>query len=341
MDQDDAIPFSKVLSSFQSLESHLFEQLSRIKVQITNDRKELDQRIRQLEDDRRKLEEEKRVMKEYVGKVDEIVEINVGGQRFTTTRTTLTSIKGSMLESMFSGRWTIQTDKTGAYFIDRDPKFFGLILNFLRDPSIDIQMDEYQMKLFRKEVEFYGLTDAIFPSTQLTTVEEAKGNWMLELDPETCGPDLSFSNNNLCVSKTKNDSVWSMAISKKPVPLQGKSYWEISTSNNYVTFGVTTSFVKDGRRAWGVDSNCYGYNPRCQYRVNGKASAIYGTAQDSVPFKIGVLIDMSEGNLTFYKNNECLGVAFTGLKGMTLYPFVSVPSATSKIEFIQDGKLPQ
>jgi hypothetical protein len=38
---NDPIPFSKVLSSFQSLESHLYEQLALIKQQIAEDRKEL------------------------------------------------------------------------------------------------------------------------------------------------------------------------------------------------------------------------------------------------------------------------------------------------------------
>lgn len=35
----------------------------------------------------------------------DVVRLNVGGTQFTTSRTTLTSVKGSMLDSMFSGRY--------------------------------------------------------------------------------------------------------------------------------------------------------------------------------------------------------------------------------------------
>jgi hypothetical protein len=151
-----------------------------------------------------------------------------------------------MLEAMFSGRWAIQTDKKGAYFIDRDPTYFGVILNFLRDPSIDISLDQNQMKLLRKEAEYYGLSEAMFPASlnQVQSQEEIKGSgWILELDTENCGSDLSFLS-NLSVSKIKNDSLWSMAITKNPVPMGGRFYWEITTTNNYITFGVTTSFLR-------------------------------------------------------------------------------------------------
>jgi len=61
------------------------------------------------------------------------VAINVGGLQFVTTSNTISADQSSMLSAMFSGRFKIERDETGAVFIDRDPTHFRHILNFLRD----------------------------------------------------------------------------------------------------------------------------------------------------------------------------------------------------------------
>lgn len=43
-------------------------------------------------------------------KNSKIIKLNVGGKRFTTTLTTLTSDKDSMLAAMFSGRYSLEKD---------------------------------------------------------------------------------------------------------------------------------------------------------------------------------------------------------------------------------------
>ncbi|KAH7693339.1 BTB/POZ domain-containing protein KCTD5-like protein, partial [Aphelenchoides avenae] len=49
-------------------------------------------------------------------------------------------------------------DESGAYLIDRDPKLFRLILNFLRNGSLDADANLLYDGL-KKEAEFYGLTE--------------------------------------------------------------------------------------------------------------------------------------------------------------------------------------
>lgn len=51
-----------------------------------------------------------------------VVKLDVGGFKFTTSRTTLCSVPGSHLEAMFSGRHSMEELQTedGSYFIDRD-----------------------------------------------------------------------------------------------------------------------------------------------------------------------------------------------------------------------------
>ena len=60
------------------------------------------------------------------------VKLNVGGHKFTTTLETIRS-RECMLSTMFSGRFDLQADDKGYYFIDRDGTHFRYILNYLRD----------------------------------------------------------------------------------------------------------------------------------------------------------------------------------------------------------------
>eukprot|EP01132_Coremiostelium_polycephalum_P002791 gene2791-3471_t len=72
---------------------------------------------------------------------DEWIVLNVGGQIFNTTISTLTSCKDSVLYKMFSKSSILtasRKDSTGAYLIDRDPIYFRVILNYLRSPSTEV-----------------------------------------------------------------------------------------------------------------------------------------------------------------------------------------------------------
>ena len=54
---------------------------------------------------------------------DDIIHFNIGGQIFSTTRSTLCQVEGSLLTTMFSGRWedNLKRDENGAIFFDFNP----------------------------------------------------------------------------------------------------------------------------------------------------------------------------------------------------------------------------
>jgi len=87
----------------------------------------------------------------------DVVSLNVGGKVFTTTVVTLRKEKDSMLAAMFSGRYKISTDKTGAYFIDRDGALFHHILTYLRTGTLPIDLSTVETRRLRTEADFYGL----------------------------------------------------------------------------------------------------------------------------------------------------------------------------------------
>ena len=75
---------------------------------------------------------------------NDIVHLNVGGQRFSTSKRTLLSVQGeeTFFTSLLSGRISSNEDENGAIFIDRDPTLFRLILNYLRTHQLHLLVEE-------------------------------------------------------------------------------------------------------------------------------------------------------------------------------------------------------
>ena len=71
--------------------------------------------------------------------VDSIVHLNVGGEIITTQRSTLCQIEDSLLFTMFiNEQWQDQIDRDtdGYIFLDLNPKYFEIILDYLRTKKI-------------------------------------------------------------------------------------------------------------------------------------------------------------------------------------------------------------
>jgi hypothetical protein len=98
---------------------------------------------------------------------DQIIHLNVGGQLFSTSKTTLTWIRDTFFTSLLSGRIATVEDDRGAKFIDRDPELFRHILNYLRTKQIDL--NGVSLPLLRHEAQFYGITPLV---KRLTLCEE-------------------------------------------------------------------------------------------------------------------------------------------------------------------------
>jgi len=97
----------------------------------------------------------KKVMVQSFDK-EQIITLNVGGTTFSTQHKTLMSVP-SLLKAMFSGRLELFPLEDGSYFIDRDPKLFRYIINYLRSGVVTWPSNEKQKKMIMEEFDFFNI----------------------------------------------------------------------------------------------------------------------------------------------------------------------------------------
>ncbi|CAG04373.1 unnamed protein product, partial [Tetraodon nigroviridis] len=90
------------------------------------------------------------------------IRLNVGGTYFLTTRQTLCRDPKSFLYRLSQADPELDSDKdeTGAYLIDRDPTYFGPVLNYLRHGKLVLNKDLAEEGVL-EEAEFYNITSLI------------------------------------------------------------------------------------------------------------------------------------------------------------------------------------
>lgn len=99
--------------------------------------------------------------------------------RFSTSRQTLTWIPDTFFTALLNGRIPSLRDEKGAIFIDRDPKIFSIILNYLR--TREIELKDCDIRSLRHEAEYYGIAPLV---KRLILCEE--------MSQSTCGDVLFY-----------------------------------------------------------------------------------------------------------------------------------------------------
>lgn len=86
-----------------------------------------------------------------------IIDVNVGGNVYTTSLASLTRFPDSMLGVMFSGRRPVAKDSRGNFFIDRDGPMFRYVLNFLRSSKLNLPDNFQEFDQLAEEADFYQI----------------------------------------------------------------------------------------------------------------------------------------------------------------------------------------
>ena len=116
---------------------------------------------------------------------EDLVEINAGGKVVTARRSTLTQMKGTRLEALFSGRWDkkLQRDNSGRIFLDVNPVCFQAIVDYLNElvisppnsPSEPPHVESELNHILRHQLDLFGITDEIvlFDNSKVREVIDA------------------------------------------------------------------------------------------------------------------------------------------------------------------------
>ncbi|KAL9178310.1 hypothetical protein ACHAXT_001738 [Thalassiosira profunda] len=112
---------------------------------------------------------------------EDIVEVNAGGKIIAAKRSTLTQLKGTRMEALFSGRWDkkLQLDSQGRIFLDVNPVCFQAIVDYLNEMAISSEdsppdlpsVDEEHKHILKHQLELFGLLGQV-PTIDSNIVKE-------------------------------------------------------------------------------------------------------------------------------------------------------------------------
>lgn len=93
--------------------------------------------------------------------ITQLITFNVGGNRFSTNLTTLRSVNGTFFERMFRGGSNITSSADGTFFIDRSPRAFEYIMDYLRTGDMFVGSDaEVRIQLL-DDAKYYQLPQEV------------------------------------------------------------------------------------------------------------------------------------------------------------------------------------
>eukprot|EP01089_Gocevia_fonbrunei_P005933 TRINITY_DN1642_c0_g2_i1.p1 TRINITY_DN1642_c0_g2~~TRINITY_DN1642_c0_g2_i1.p1 ORF type:complete len:297 (+),score=50.54 TRINITY_DN1642_c0_g2_i1:441-1331(+) len=236
--------------------------------------------------------------------IEQRIKLDIGGSLHTTSLGTLLSQQGSFFEAMFSGRWDTKSDQDGIYFIDRDPLMFNHLLNFLREGTLDIDLEtltQYEFKKLRKDAEYYQL-DALIPVLDLHEINKpaksARGiPWTLSMSNQCTGPpniyEALISNDpRYGAGTTKTNNEWIQATFTEPVFVETIKLhsargmtggWDVRHLN-----GARLEYSLDGTN-WTIATTVAGVKELELYSLPVGRKAKYWKFTKSGYFGIGIL----------------------------------------------------
>ncbi|KAH9258345.1 hypothetical protein BASA81_003394 [Batrachochytrium salamandrivorans] len=199
--------------------------------------------------------------------------------------------------------------------------------NLVRVQVFDLQQEiERISQLVPNPDRFVGRNQPIVQPQSLSSS-------LFRLSQAHCGKMIEVTNAGLVATQTGHER-WGMVRTDRELAPFGQSVWEVRLDHSpkgHIFVGLATE--KANVDAYlGCDRQSYGYIGN-RGAWHNKRKEMYGKE-----FKTGdvvkVIVDMSEGKVTYCVNGESLGEAFTGLAGQRLFPAVALFQKGDKVSIL-------
>jgi len=281
----------------------------------------IDKRLMELKIKEEKWNEIEKKIEENLKARNNIITLNVGGQVFSTSKSNLLRFKDSYFYGLVARGW--KPDSNGTYFIDRSPKLFSIIFDYLRDG--DLTRDEIEnlsladRKMLQKELDYYLLPNIqdIIP--------------ILRWDGVRLHNSCTISPNGRRVTKTINTGNWNAVIANIP---NISFFVKCSGSSNIMVGYITlNSFTNNGPN--------HAANGYYLYLNSGYLT---GQQRESYcnPIAVGSVIEVRLQNFTFGRkisfsiDSVDKGTAYYIRSSTDIYPSVEMYSLNDTAEFVND-----
>merc|ERR1719419_142049 len=103
---------------------------------------------------------------------DKVITLKVGSKLFSTSLSTLRSIKGTFFDKMFSKGANITITEDGEYFIDRNPDTFGYVLDYIRNGDLLIKTTDENVRMeVLDDAEYFELPEILKDYLRWSSIE--------------------------------------------------------------------------------------------------------------------------------------------------------------------------
>jgi len=225
-----------------------------------------------------------------------------------------------------SGKW--QPDSEGTYFVDRSPKFFDRILEFMRSGKMDFYgLDDHSLEKLQEDCDYYQIAIPLSRDQMFTCVS---------FDLSTKSSLAIINGNSLATTAT---SGWGTVFGK--LKENGKSfYFEVVVNSQggarHVRLGIANSkFNKEVYVANDINSLLYSGND-----VEGfaKPALLFTDSWNGNPI-IGIMLNIKESFVRFYCNKKLVAQVPLPDPKSDWKPAFSVHCAADKITLLGDVKV--
>ena len=216
-------------------------------------RSDIDHRMNELKQMEASWDEKLELMEKEAGKADDMIKLDVGGMIFKESKEVLLSHKDTYFYAMLSSRRFLP-DEDGFYCIDRNPKLFPYILDYLRNGTVDLtKLTETQQKQLSIEADFYMI--------------EMRIKHIDLFDHNLKGPHVTISNDGKTASHDNVQNGFSAALSVKGIST-GKHTWRVQldhlNGNQLIIVGViakpVTHLMEAFKISYGISSDNSSYH---------------------------------------------------------------------------------